>query len=396
LNAIDPFIDKPVIKAITGIRRCGKSTLLHQIIKLLIKRGVSKKQIIYINKELFEFDEIKDYVSLHDHITKEKSPDYKKAFIFIDEVQEIESWEKAVNSLLTENNYDIYISGSNARLLSSELATLLSGRYVEFKMHTLLYSEFKELLHSKNQTTGTGDFDLFLKYGGFPGIHHLELNDAVVRQYLQSVYNTVLLRDIVVRNNIRDAAMLDSVTKYLIDNCGNITSAKSISQYMKSQQRRISVDTVLNYIHYSCNAMVFEQLKRYDIKGKRHLETHEKYFLSDIGFRYATIGYSPQAISGQLENIILLELMARGYKVSIGKLGYKEVDFIAEQGAEKIYIQVCTNLTDEKVIHREYSSLEEIKDHFPKMVLSLDKGFETSRKGIQWMNIEDFLMNELK
>jgi len=393
LKAIEPFIDKPVIKAITGIRRCGKSTLLHQIIQLLTKRGVSEKQIIYINKELFEFDDLKDYKSLHEYISKKISLEYNRAYIFIDEVQEIELWEKAVNSLLAEKNSDIYITGSNARLLSSELASLLSGRYVEFKMQTLQYSEFKEILHLKKQATHIGDFDLFLKYGGFPGIHHMELNDTVVRQYLQSIYNTVLLRDIVVHNKIRDAAMLDTVTKYLIDNCGNITSAKGISQYMKSQQRKISVDTVLNYIYYSCNAMVFEKVKRYDIKGKRHLETHEKYFLSDIGFRYATIGYTPQAISGQLENIILLELLARGYTVSIGKLGDKEVDFIAEQGAEKIYIQVCANLTDEKVIQREYSSLEEIKDHFPKMVLSLDKGFETSRKGIKWMNIEDFLLN---
>ena len=395
LESIEPFIDKPVIKAITGIRRCGKSTLLQQIIELLAKRGVTGKQIIYINKELFEFDEIKDYKKLHDYIAKEKSPENKKAYVFIDEIQEIESWEKAVNSILAEKNYDVYITGSNARLLSSELATLLSGRYVEFKMHTLLYSEFKELLHSKEQTTSTSDFDLFLKYGGFPGIHHLELNDAVVRQYLYSVYSTVLLRDIIVRNNIRDAAMLDSVTKYLIDNCGNITSAKGISQYMKSQQRKVSVDTILNYIWYSCNAMVFEQVKRYDIKGKRHLETHEKYYLSDIGFRYATIGYTPQALSGQLENIVFLELISRGYTVSIGKIGNKEIDFIAEQGAEKVYIQVCANLTDENVIHREYGSLEEVNDHFPKMVLSLDKGFDTSRKGIRWVNIEDFLLNKM-
>lgn len=394
LQSIKPFIDKPVIKAITGIRRSGKSTLLQQVIQLLKENEVSENQIIYINKELFEFDEIKNYNDLHNYITKERSSNKKKTYVFIDEVQEIESWEKAVNSLLAESHYDIYITGSNARLLSSELATLLTGRYIEFKMYTLLYSEFKELLHSEGKHVNSSDFDLFLKYGGFPGIHQLYIDDTIIRQYLQSVYNTVLLRDIVVRNNIRDAAMLDSVMKYLIDNCGNITSAKSISQYMKSQQRKVSVDTVLNYIHYACNAMVFEQIKRFDLKGKRHLETHEKYYMSDIGFRYATIGYSPQAISGQLENIVLLELLARGFTVSIGKIGDKEIDFIAERGAEKVYIQVCTTLSDNKVIEREYASLEEVNDHFPKLVLSLDKGFETSRNGILWMNIEEFLLNK--
>lgn len=394
LDAIRPFINKPMIKAITGIRRCGKSTLLQQIISLLKGQGVSDSEILYINKELFEFDEIKNYKDLHGYITGNSKSKKNKVYVFIDEIQEIVTWEKAVNSLLAETNYDIYITGSNARLLSSELATLLSGRYVEFRMQTLLYSEFKELLHSKNQWDGIGDFDLFLKYGGFPGIHHLEMDDSVVRQYLQSIYNTVLLKDIILKNNIRDAAMLDAVIKYLIDNCGNITTAKSISHYMKSQQRKVSVDTVLNYIHYCCNAMVFNQIKRYDIKGKRLLETHEKYFLGDIGFRFATMGYTPQAISGQLENIVLLELQARGYSVSIGKINDKEIDFIAEKGAEKLYIQVCTGLNDENVIQREYSSLEDVNDHFPKLVLSLDKGFETSRKGIGWMNIEDFLLKK--
>lgn len=394
IESIKPFINKPIIKAITGIRRCGKSTLLHQLISILTNQGVMETQIVYINKELFEFDDIKDYKDLYSFISKRRGVHKNKTYVFIDEIQEIEKWEKAINSLLAEDKYDIYISGSNARLLSSELATLISGRYIEFRMQTLLYSEFKEILQSKEYPASARDFDLYLKYGGFPGIHHLEIDDIVIRQYLQSVYSTVLLKDIVVRNNIRDAAMLDLITKYLIDNCGNITTAKSISQYMKSQHRKVSVDTVLNYIHYSCNAMIFDQVKRYDVKGKRILETHEKYYMGDIGFRYATIGYTPQAISGQLENIVFLELKARGYSVSIGKVEDKEIDFIAERGAEKLYIQACTNLTDEKVINREYASLEEVKDHFPKIVLSLDKGFETSRNGIQWMNIEDFLLKK--
>jgi uncharacterized protein len=395
IDLITPFIDKPIIKVVTGIRRCGKSTLLKQIIHLLVQKGVSESQIIYINKELFEFDYVRTYIELYHFIAEKTNDSNSKFYVFIDEVQEIEDWEKAVNSLLAEERFDIYLTGSNARLLSSEIATLLSGRYVQFKMQTLLFSEFKEIYARNDQSNNLeDDFSVFLKYGGFPGIHHLVLDDLVVKQYLQSIYNTVLLKDVIVRNNIRDAAMLDAISKYLIDNCGNITTAKSISMYMKSQKRNVSVDTVLNYIHYCCDAMIFEKIKRFDVKGKRLLETYEKYYMADTGFRYATLGYTPQSISGQLENIVLLELQARGFVVSIGKVDEKEIDFIAEKGAQKLYIQVCMRLDSQKVIEREYASLEAVDDHFPKIVLSMDKGFETSRKGILWMNIEDFLLSK--
>lgn len=393
IKKVSPFIEKPVIKVITGIRRCGKSVLLKQLMDVLLKQGKNKKQFIYVNKELFEFDEIRNYKDLHRFISDKVSGSFSKYFVFIDEIQEVEQWEKCINSLLAEDKFDLYITGSNARLLSSEIASLLSGRYVEFKIFSLSYSEFLELLNQKHESGINNHFDLYLKYGGFPGVHHMELYDVVVKQYLQSIYNTVLLKDVIVRNNIRDAAMLDAISKYVIDNSGNITTAKGISDYMKSQKRKVSVDTVLNYIHYSCDAMIFEKVKRYDIKRKRLLETSEKYYLADIGFKYATVGYTPQAISGQLENVVLLELLARDYTVSIGKIEDKEVDFIASKGNEKIYIQVCMKLANQKVIDREYASLEAIDDHFPKYVLSLDTGFETSRNGIRWMNIQDFLLD---
>lgn len=392
IEKIKPFMDKPVIKVITGIRRCGKSTLLTQLIKLLESQQIQKNQLIYINKELFEFDAIQNYKQLYEHIKSSIDDSSKKHYIFIDEIQEIESWERTVNSLLAEGNFDIYVTGSNARLLSSEIATLLSGRYVEFKVQTLSFSEFKMILNSKTQPRQNSDFELYLKYGGFPGIHHMELDDSVIKQYLQSIYSTVLLKDVIVRNNLRDAAMLDAISKYLVDNCGNITTAKSISDYMKSQQRKVSVDTVLNYIQYSCDALIFEKINRFDVKGKRLLETFEKYYMADIGFRFAKFGYTPQAISGQLENILLLELQARDYLVTIGKVDEKEIDFIATKGNEKIYIQVCTTLADQKVIDSEYASLEAVDDHFPKYVLSLDSGFETHKSGIKWMNIEEFLL----
>ena len=394
IEKIIPFIEKPIIKVITGIRRCGKSTLLKQIVQLLENRNVANEQIIHINMELMEFDGLKNYRDLYTYIQERQTKTNLKYYVFIDEVQEVEDWEKAINSLLAEEKSDIYISGSNARLLSSELATLLSGRYVEFKMYSLVFSEFLAF-SLKNDFDNEKQFNQFLKFGGFPGLHHMELDDTVIRQYLQSIYNSVLLKDVIVRNNIRDAAMLDVISKYLIDNSGKITSAKSISDFMKSQKRKVSVDTVLNYIRFSCDALLFEKVERYDLKGKRLLETYEKYYMADIGLRFATLGYTPDSISAQLENIVYLELKSRDYTITIGKLDDLEIDFIASKGNERIYIQVCTQLTNDKVVEREYRSLEMVKDSFPKYVLSLDKGFETSRNGIKWMNIVDFLLSDL-
>lgn len=396
LDTIRPFMEKPVIKAITGIRRCGKSTLMQQIIDELQQNGVDPDRIIYINKELYEFDSIRTYADLHNYVTSKVKNTNVLTYLFVDEIQEVFEWEKAVNSLFAMNTFDIYITGSNARLLSSELATLLSGRYIEVKMYTLTYPEFKMMAEQNQKVHPDQDtFNLYLKYGGFPGIHAFEWEETVIRQYLNSLYNTILLKDVVVRYNIRDAAMLEKIIEFLIDNCGNITSAKNISDFVKSQNRKVSVDTVQSYIQYAMNAMLLQKVRRYDLQGKRLLETLEKYYLNDVGFRHATTGYTPAAISGQLENVVLLHLLANGYTVDIGKLNGLEIDFIAQKNQDKMYIQVCTTLADSKVIDREYGSLEKVYDHFPKLVLSLDQGFETSRKGIRWMNVKDFLMNEM-
>lgn len=394
LDKIRPFIGKPVIKVLTGIRRCGKSTLMLQIIEELQQEGIKPEQVIYINKELFEFDEIRDYKSLHNFVSARSKSTKVKYYLFVDEVQEIDGWEKAINSFLAQKKYDIYVTGSNASLWSSELATLLSGRYVEFKMYTLTFPEFKQLAsENKKLPVERDEFNSFIKFGGFPGIHLLDWDENAIRQYLQSVYSTILLKDVVVRYNIRDAALLEKIVSYLADNCGNITSSKNISDFLKSQRWKVSVDTVQNYIHYCVSALLVEKVRRFDLRGKRILEILEKYYVGDIGLRYAIIGYPPNAVSGQLENIVLLDLLANGYQVFIGKRYDKEIDFIAQKGNEKLYLQVCTTLNDSKVVDREYGSLEVVDDHFPKYVLSLDKGFETSRKGIRWMNIQDFLQN---
>lgn len=382
-----------MIKVITGIRRSGKSTLLAQIIEKIRGSQVADNQILYINKELFEFDAIKNYINLHEFVQNNLDFKSKKCYLFVDEVQEIDQWERAINSLLASSKIDIYITGSNASLMSSELASLLSGRYVEFKILPLNYKEFRALLlHRGRQQEFKNSFALYQRYGGFPGLHHIEWEDSIVRQYLQSLYSTVLLKDVIVRNSIRDAALLEKIAEYIVDNAGNITTANSISQFLKSQHRKASVETVQSYIQHFINGEVIRKVKRFDIKGKRLLETFEKYYMTDHGFRFALLGYSPQDISGQLENIVLLELLHRGYMVNIGKSGEFEVDFVAQRGDERLYLQVCSWLKSDKTIDREYRSLEQINDHFPKLVLSLDKGFDTNRKGIMWKNIEDFLL----
>lgn len=396
LSQIRPFIDKPLIKAITGIRRCGKSTLLGQITDIIINSGAAHEQIISINKELFEFDFIRNYADLHSYVSTKAKSKKSKYYIFIDEVQEIDEWEKAVNSFLAEGKYDIYISGSNARMLSSVLATLITGRYIEFRIYPFSFAEFKEIFAlSQHNNYQTDVFGQFLKYGGFPGLHYLLWDEVVLRQYLASLYSTIVLKDLVVRNQIKDVSMLNHILDFVAINCGNITTAKSISDFSKSQGRRVTSDTVLNYLEYATSALLIHKIKRYDMQGKRMLETYEKYYLGDTGLGFAMVGNTPEMISGKLENIVLIELLSRGFSVSIGKNKVKEIDFIAQKGNDRVYIQVCTTLMGDKVYEREYGAFEGIDDHFPKYVLSQDEsGFSTSLDGVRWMNIKQFLLGD--
>jgi predicted AAA+ superfamily ATPase len=361
----------------------------------LIQQGVAKDHIIYINKELYEFDAIRSYHDLHRYVDLKTIRDGKTCYLLIDEIQEIEAWERALNSLFASNKYDIFITGSNARLLSSELASLLSGRYIEFRMGTFIFKEYLQIADMNRLAEDNIDhFTDFMRFGGFPGIHFFNRDETAIRQYITSVYSTIFLKDIVMRYNIRDVSLLEKISVYLADNCGNITSSKSISDFLKSQHLKISVDTVQNYIRYCVDAMLVEKVQRFDIKGKRILETLEKYFFNDVGIKNAITGYLPEYLPGILENMVMLEMKANGYQVHVGKQLDKEVDLIASKGNDKIYIQICTTLNDARVIDREYGALESINDHFPKYVLSLDKGFETSRKGIRWMNIKEFLLLE--
>ena len=392
LNKIISYFNKPVIKIITGIRRSGKSYLLQQIIKLLKDKSVKDNQIVYINKELIKFDFIKTYKDMYEYIVNQFKNVSGKKYLFVDEIQNIKDWEKAVSSFFAENEYDIFITGSNSNLLSSEMATLLSGRYIEFNLHTLSFREFLQF-KQKDIQVNEQEFYNYLKYGGFPVIHHLEENEELIFQYLNSLYNTILLKDIISRYKIRNVQLFENLTKFVFDNIGNVFSGRSISKYLKSQNMSVGLDTIQNYLQYLENSFLINKIKRYDLKGKKILEIYEKYYLSDIGLKNAMFGYKEEDISGLLENIVYHKLKQLGFTIYIGKYDEYEIDFIAEKKDFRIYIQVCYLLSSQKTIEREFHSLKQIADNYPKYVLSLDKHQETNNNGIIRMNLIDFLIN---
>ncbi len=391
INRIAKYLSTPVIKVITGMRRVGKSYFMKLIMAHLREHGARDEQIIYIDMESLDFDFINDYKSLNSYIREQSKGVRDQISLFIDEIQVIEGWEKCVASLLGAGRYDIFISGSNAGLLSSELATLLSGRYIEFPLYSLGLNEFATFMGRENREADTL-FPDFLKFGGFPALHHFDLDQEVVYQYINSLYNTILLKDVVKRHNVRNIALLENITHYAFENIGNIFSAKKLSDYLKSQRMSLGVETVQNYLAYICSTFALHKVRRYDIKGKRILELHEKYFLGDIGLRHSLLGYRESDISGILENIVFLELKRQGYEVFIGKFGNYEVDFIATRAEQKIYIQVCYLLASSETAEREFMPLLAIRDNYPKYVVSMDTLFGNDYKGIKRLNIVDFLV----
>jgi predicted AAA+ superfamily ATPase len=431
LSAMEAFIDQPVVKVLKGMRRVGKSVLMRLLIGRLMDKGVPGANILYINKESLEFDALKDYLDLYRYARDyfQGGGGVGKKYILIDEIQEIASWERAVASFLADGLGDVVISGSNARLLSSELATLISGRYVEIPVYPLTFREFLTFRHPRTQeniatatatatatdapgqtnasasvsastastststaTDTDAEFSNYLKYGGLPGIHQLPVEDEVIFIYLNSILNTVLYKDVITRHKIRDASIFDMLVRYLFDNVGNITTAKKIADYFKSQRIRTSVDTILNYINYIEASLLIDKAPRYDIKGKRRLEFSDKVFLNDIGLRHGLIGYRESDINGLLENVVFKELQARGYKMSIGVLDQMEIDFIAEKQNEKKYIQVCYSLGGEGAVAREFGNLEKIRDNYEKIVISMDRFFPAGRNGVMHRYITDFLL----
>lgn len=384
---IEPYIDKNLIKVIVGQRRIGKSYFLLQIMDLIRERK-SDALIIYINKEDLTFEHIRNYSDLMEYAEDKKSKN-KKTYLFIDEIQDIDGFERALRHFQTKREWDIYCTGSNADLLSGELSTYLSGRYIEIKMYGLSYSEFL-MFHSLTDTVES--FDKYLRFGGLPYLYNLPLKEKVIYDYLKNVYAAILFKDVVSRYNVRNVSFLERLTHYVADNIGQIVSAKKISDFLKSQQLRFSGNIVLDYLNYLCNAYFIIKVKRNDLKGKRILEIGEKYYLEDTGLRHALTGYKSGDISQLLENVVFLHLLIKDYEVTIGKLGDKEIDFVCDKAAERIYIQVTLSLANEEVRKREYGNLIAIKDNFKKIVVTADEYRTTSVKGIEIWNIRKFLL----
>ncbi len=390
IDKIQPFIDKPVIKIITGMRRVGKSCFLKLLEESLLAKNVPENSIILINLDRIESESLLHYKSLYRHI-KDKTPQTGKTYILIDEVQECEGWERAVESLFTDSRYDIYITGSNAQMLSSELATKLSGRYIEFPIYSLGFSEYLEFMEL-SRDDAQSHFQRFLRTGGMPALHHFDQNDEIIYQYIESLFNTILLKDVIKRHSLRNVSLLENITRYTFDNVGNIFSSKKIADYVKSQRMSVGVETVQNYLSYIVDTYALHKVRRYDIKGKRLLEIHEKYYLGDIGLRHALLGYREGDIGGFLENVVYLELLRRGYSVHIGKHDSFEIDFVAERAGQKKYIQVAYLLAEKSTIERELRPLLAIKDNYPKLLVTTDTLFGGDLQGVQRLNIVDFLL----
>lgn len=395
LEKIIPFIDTDLIKVLVGIRRSGKSVLMDQIKDVLLEKGVLENEIISYNFESYSTIDLRDDRVLYKSIAAKIEEQSGKCYLFLDEIQEVDNWEKVINALRVDFNVDIYITGSNAKLLSGELATYLAGRYVEIKVYSFSYEEFRE--HAAALALGWDEKDTFLKYvelGGMPFLGNLRMDSNTSIQYLEDIYRSVLLKDVIERNKIRDVDLLERIILYVISNIGRTFSAKSISDYLKSENRKVSSDTVYNYIKACEEACLLIKVSRQDMVGKKILKIQEKIFIADHGIRQAIHGQNQENIDQVLENIVFMELLRRGYKVTIGKLGDKEVDFIAERNKKRIYIQVTYLLASESVIEREFSVLESIKDNFSKYVVSMDE-FDFSRNGIEHVNIRTFLKKEI-
>ena len=396
LKEIRNFIDKPVIKVITGMRRSGKSMILKLISKELLEKGTSPQNIIYINFESLMFSELTEFQALYKYIIEKAQTLTGKIYILLDEIQEVFHWEKAINSFMVDLDCDIYITGSNANLLSSELATYIAGRYIEIKIYPLSFKEyidFAKIQNPQNILTNEEYFNEYLQFGGLPGIHNFNYDKNNVYQYLSDIYSSILLKDVVAKNNIRDVELLERIILYIFDNIGNTFSAKNVSDFLKSQGRKLSRETVYNYLKALENAYILSSVQRYDIKGKALLETMEKFYLMDLGFRHAKLGYRSNDIAGYLENIIYLELLRRKYTINIGKIQTKEIDFIGTLLDQKLYIQVTYLLASPETIEREFSPLKSINDNYPKYVLSMDNLGEYNIDGIIRKRVIDFLLD---
>ena len=388
------FVDAPFIKILTGVRRCGKSTILKLIMKRLVEeRGIAPEQIVSYRFDSMEYDgysarEI--YALLKGALALQR-----RTYLFLDEVQEIEGWEKVVNSLATDFDVDIYLTGSNSRMMSSEIATYLTGRYVAFRIYTLSFGEY---LFFKSHYAEVGDpkqeLAEYVRLGGFPGTHLQAYSQDEVYTIVRDIYNSTVFSDIVRRNQIKKVDQLERVVKYVFNNVGNTFSASSISAYLKSERRSLDNETIYSYLDKLESAYLLHRCSRYDLRGKAILKTQEKFYLADVALRYSVLGYNEDSVAASLENVVYLELLRRGYEVYIGKTPDGEVDFVATRQGEKLYVQVMQEITSEKTEKREYERLLEIHDNYPKYVLLTNDFAGGNHEGIQTMHVADFLLSD--
>lgn len=394
LNQLIAFYGAELIRVITGMRRSGKSSLLKLYRDWLVnEKKIEEKNIVYINFESLKYSNLTDYQALYKHVCEISAQAGAKVYLLFDEIQNVKDWERAVNALRVDCECEIVLTGSNARLLSGELATLLAGRYVEIQMFPLSFDEFLEFRKNCEEDVHKS-FDAFLRFGGLPGLHELQASPRATAQYLNDVFDSVLLKDVVSRNNIRDTELLNRIIQFIFDNVGSTFSAKNISDFLKSQGRKLGVETIYNYLDYLENAFVIERVKRFDLKGRKYLETQEKIYAADVGIRNSVLGYRPTDIAGILENLVYLNLRQKGFSVSVGKSGTSEVDFVASKDGAVLYVQVCYQLTPEN-LEREVSPLRQIKDNYSKLVLTLSDLMTGDIEGIKIRNLIDFLVEPI-
>lgn len=394
MDKIMTYVDTPFVKVLTGIRRSGKSTIMKMVMdKLENERHIPKENIISMRFDSMEYEDMTAKQMFE--TIKAGLSDQGRTYLFLDEVQEISGWEKVVNSFLGEYDVDIYVTGSNSRMMSSEIATYLTGRYVSFQVYPLSFEEYlsfrREVTEVKNPHQELADY---VRLGGFPATHLRAYSQDEVYTIVRDIYNSTIFTDIVKRNQIRKVDQLERVVKYTFSNVGNTFSAKSISDYLKSEKRSIDNETVYSYLEKLEKAYILHRCSRYDLQGKEILKTQEKFYLADTSLRYSVLGYGPDSVASSLENVVYLELCRRGYKVYIGKTTDGEVDFVASRQGEKLYVQVTQEIHSEKTEKREYERLLEIKDNYPKYVLRTDEFASGNYEGIKTMHIADFLMSK--
>ena len=390
INAISPFIDAPVVKILAGIRRSGKSTIFEMLRQELLRRGIPEERIV--SRRYTEMD-------LADNLTAKAMYDDLRAaiegkgrcYLLLDELQEVEGWEKAVNSMLEGADVDIYVTGSNSKLMSSEISTYLTGRYVSIPVYTL---SFKEYLDFKTGSSLSRNelLEQYIRFGGFPLVALGDYEEQQAYQIVNGIYHTVVSRDIMKRHRIKRQDLFDRVVKYVIENTGKTFSANSITKFLKNEHRTVSIESIYNYLKWLEQAFIIYPCRRYDLQGKTILKTQEKYYLADISLKYSLLGYNRKMLDGALENIVYLELRRRGYDVFIGKNETKEIDFVATRRDERIYVQVCVRLPEDS--EREVGNLMEIRDHYPKYVVTLDSMATGNENGIRIVHLADFLLNE--